>query len=131
MMGWQWHQLDHMQIICTSLHTDNCASTSPLSHLTSQFLQAGCPSCHPPNSVKALKVLKTNMSVNISKKVTRSSIVPEDQRGRYPGRRPTYDVHHKPSSTFCQPLVAVPALEHYFHLAATSLSGLVNRATCV
>ena len=23
MMGWQWHQPDHMQIICTSLQTDN------------------------------------------------------------------------------------------------------------
>jgi len=23
MMGWQWHQLDLMQIICTSLQTDN------------------------------------------------------------------------------------------------------------
>jgi len=22
MMGWQWHQLDHMQIICTSLQTE-------------------------------------------------------------------------------------------------------------
>jgi len=29
MMGWQWHQLDHMQIICTLLQTDNRASTSP------------------------------------------------------------------------------------------------------
>jgi len=29
MMGWQWHQLDRMQIICTSLQTDNHASTSP------------------------------------------------------------------------------------------------------
>jgi len=29
MMGWHWHQLDHMQIICTSLQTDNHASTSP------------------------------------------------------------------------------------------------------
>ena len=29
-MVWQWHQLDHMQIICTSLQTDNHASTSPL-----------------------------------------------------------------------------------------------------
>jgi len=28
MMGWQWHQLDHMQIICISLQTDNHASTS-------------------------------------------------------------------------------------------------------
>ena len=27
-MGWQWHQLDHMQIICTSLQTDNHVSTS-------------------------------------------------------------------------------------------------------
>jgi len=31
MMGWQWQQMDHMQIICTSLQTDNHASTSPLS----------------------------------------------------------------------------------------------------
>jgi len=31
MMWWQWHQLDHMQIICTSLQADNCASTSSLS----------------------------------------------------------------------------------------------------
>jgi len=36
--------------VCTSLQTDNHASTPPLS-----FLQAGCPSCRPTNSVKALK----------------------------------------------------------------------------
>ena len=36
--------------VCTSLQTDNLASTPPLS-----FLQAGCHSCHPTNSVKALK----------------------------------------------------------------------------
>jgi len=46
---WQWHQLGHMQV-CTSLQTDNHASTPPLS-----FLQAGCPSCRPNNSIKALK----------------------------------------------------------------------------
>ena len=46
---WQWHQLGRMQV-CTSLQTDNHASTPPLS-----FLQAGCPSCRPSNSVKALK----------------------------------------------------------------------------
>ena len=46
---WQWHQLGHMQV-CNSIQTDNHASTPPLS-----FLQAGCPSCHPTNSVKALK----------------------------------------------------------------------------
>jgi len=38
--------------VCTSLQTDNHASTPPLC-----FLQAGCPSCRPTNSVKALKAL--------------------------------------------------------------------------
>jgi len=46
---WQWHQLGQMQV-CTSLQTDNRTSTPLLS-----FLQAGCPSCRPTNSVKALK----------------------------------------------------------------------------
>ena len=46
---WRWHQLGHMQV-CTSLQADNHASTPPLS-----FLQAGCLSCCPTNSVKALK----------------------------------------------------------------------------
>jgi len=49
---WQWHQLGCMQV-CTSLQRDNHASTPPLS-----FLQAGCPSCRPTNSVKALKATK-------------------------------------------------------------------------
>jgi len=44
----EWHQLGHMQV-CTLLQTDNHASNPPLS-----FLQAGCPSCCPTNSVKAL-----------------------------------------------------------------------------
>jgi len=29
--GWHWHQLDHMQTICTSLQTDNHINTSSLS----------------------------------------------------------------------------------------------------
>jgi len=46
---WQWHQLGHMKV-CTSHQTDIRASTPPLS-----FLQAGCPSCRPTKTVKALK----------------------------------------------------------------------------
>jgi len=46
---WQWHQLDHMQI-CPLTQTYNHTGIPPLS-----FLQAGCPSCRPTNSVKALK----------------------------------------------------------------------------
>jgi len=48
--GWQWHQLGYMQV-CTSLQTHNHTSSPPLLC----FLQAGCPSCRPTNSVKALK----------------------------------------------------------------------------
>jgi len=49
MMGWQLHQLDRMQIIYTSLQTDNHANISPL------FLQARCPSCRRASSIKLLK----------------------------------------------------------------------------
>jgi len=48
---WQWHQLGHMQV-CISLQGRQI--TMPAPHLLS-FLQAGCPSCRPNNSVKALK----------------------------------------------------------------------------
>jgi len=50
MTGWQWHQLDHMQIICTSTRTDNYASTSSLSFYKPDALPA-----RPTKSVKALK----------------------------------------------------------------------------
>jgi len=43
----EWHQLDHMQITCTSLQT-----TSVPHH--SNFLQAKCSSWRPTNSVKGL-----------------------------------------------------------------------------
>jgi len=63
---WQWHPLGHMQV-CTSLQADNHASrpTPPLS-----FLQAGCPSCRPTNSVKVLKAcLREGMGEIICLKV--------------------------------------------------------------
>ena len=46
---WQWHQLDHMQV-CTSLQTDNHASTPPLS-----FLQAGCPTSSVKSKYKSMQ----------------------------------------------------------------------------
>jgi len=54
---WQWHHLGYMQV-CTSLQTDNHASTPPLS-----FLQAGCPSCRPTNSVKALFIIQASNAI--------------------------------------------------------------------
>jgi len=46
--------------VCTSLHTDNHASTPPLS-----FLQAGCPSCRPTNSIKALMAPVNNCTAKV------------------------------------------------------------------
>jgi len=47
MMGWHWYQLDHMQIICTSLQrlqTDKHTSTSsPLSFYRPDALPAAQP----------------------------------------------------------------------------------------
>ena len=62
---WQWHQLGHMQV-CTSLQTDNHASTPPLS-----FFQAGCPSGRPTNSVKAPKARYTKRAKPIEMPQTR------------------------------------------------------------
>jgi len=53
---WQWHQLDHMQV-CTSLQTDNHASTSPLSF-----------SRRPTNSIKALKALLKQLTIKIARR---------------------------------------------------------------
>jgi len=49
---WQWHQLGRIQV-CTSLQTDNHASTPPLCFFTGQM-----PFLLPTNSVKELKAKK-------------------------------------------------------------------------
>jgi len=58
---WQWHQLGHMQL-CTSLQTDNHASTPPLKFFTGRMLFL------PPNQqrqstegTQCLKTVKSNM----------------------------------------------------------------------
>jgi len=65
---WQWHQLGHTQV-STSLQTDNHANSPPFS-----FLQAGCPSCRPTNSVKALKAQESNQHTNICNQFTALNI---------------------------------------------------------
>ena len=59
-MGWQWHQLDHTQIICISFQTGNHASTSSLN-----FLHAGCSFWRPTSSVKALKAEQSADNRNV------------------------------------------------------------------
>jgi len=56
MMGWQWHQLDLIQIICTSLQTNNHISISSLNLCTGQmlFLRPNCVRA-ALNAIKALE----------------------------------------------------------------------------
>jgi len=49
---WQWQQLGSMQV-CILFQTDNHANHASIPPL--KYLQTGYPSCHPTNSVKALK----------------------------------------------------------------------------
>ena len=60
MMGWQWHQLNHMQIICISLQTDNHASTSS---------QAGCSSQNTEGKI-------TQMNIRMQSQVWLSCMTP-------------------------------------------------------
>ena len=53
---WQWHQLDHVQV-CTSLQTDNHASTSPV---TTQFFTGRMPFLSPNQQRQSTE--GTNMS---------------------------------------------------------------------
>jgi len=48
---WHWHQLGHMQTICTSLQTDNHASTPPVSFLQVFYR----PDALPATQLTALK----------------------------------------------------------------------------
>ena len=62
---------DYYMQVCTSLQTYNHASTPPLS-----FLQAGCTSCRPTNSVKALQARPTKDSKTCCDNLDISNQVP-------------------------------------------------------
>jgi len=67
--------------VCTSLQTDNHASTPPLS-----FLQARCPSCRPTNSVKALKAHQWQWHQLGYMQVCTSHLPPNQQRQSTEGK---------------------------------------------
>jgi len=62
MMGWQWHQLDHMQLICTSLQTDNHIRryTSPANFYRPD--RPTLPAAQPTASIITLIMLHAGIS---------------------------------------------------------------------
>jgi len=86
---WQRHQLGHMQV-CTSLQTDNHASTLPLSSL-----QAGCPSCRPTNDVKAPTIYHCIAQIHKNTTMLFSIymyILTEQTASKHPARKLSVDV---------------------------------------
>ena len=73
-MGWHWHQLDHMQIICTSLQTDNYGSTLLLSFYRPDAL----PAAQPTASKHRRQPLITQVSTEETKSKTRHAPVKLD-----------------------------------------------------
>ena len=65
---WQWHQLDHMQV-CTSLQTDNHASTPPLSFFTGRM-----PFLPPNQQCQSTEGLSVNMKRTKSQRSVNSTI---------------------------------------------------------
>jgi len=60
--GWQWHQLDHMQTICTSLQTDNHTNTSSVNFYRPHTLPDAKPtmSKHQAQGIYKKNKLKEN-----------------------------------------------------------------------
>jgi len=65
MMGWQWHQLDHVQIICTSLQTNNHASTSPLRFYSQMPFLPPNQQCQSTQGIPHMLKNNNNTSVNV------------------------------------------------------------------
>jgi len=73
---WQWHQLGHTQV-CTSLQTNNHASTPPLSFFTGRILPPNqqCQSTVRPIISKSTKFEGLAMAVDDQAEI--SSLIPQ------------------------------------------------------
>jgi len=52
--GWQWHQPDHMQTICTLIQTDNHTNTSSVNFYKPDALPDAQPTEHITNALTLL-----------------------------------------------------------------------------
>jgi len=126
---WQWHQLGHMQV-CISLQTDNHASAPPLS-----FLQAGCPSCHPTNSIKAPKAMSRKSSkINCRYPSSSSSDNGADVRFTYDPQRRAAHISFVQGIAYISIGIALPGSRPHFNpeipqlsIPNHGISGLKNR----
>jgi len=64
------------QVFCLSLQTDDHASTP------SHFLQAGCPSCRPTNSIKARSLIYTQTHTPFNGPLSKTTQVSQYQKGK-------------------------------------------------
>jgi len=131
-MRWQWHQLDHMQIVCTSLQTVNHASTSSLHFFTGRMLFL------MPNqqyqSIKG-KIVAALQQKNCKKVKAFPYSIPSVGPGADPGVQadsPQVTVSYTPGGRLplisARPAVTSPAAQHHRPLAGTKFYCLVTEA---
>jgi len=95
--------LSHMQI-CILTQTHNHASIPPLN-----FSQAGCPSCHPTNSVKALQATSKN-------KFTTLDVLPPTSVNQYTVLNYYQHLYHRHYMSILQPSAIASDILHISYL---------------
>jgi len=78
MIGWQWHQLDHMQIIRTSLQTDNHASTSSFKFF---YRPDALPDTQPTESSKHWRQMDNTAAATLMSPRAASRVTDRDTDG--------------------------------------------------
>jgi len=69
-IGWQWHQLDQMQIICTSLRTHNHNVTSSLIFYRPDALSGAQPTVSMDIWIDKVKLCKAKLRQEISRSLS-------------------------------------------------------------
>jgi len=135
MTRWQWHQLDHTQITCTSLQTDNHASTSSLNIYRPDALPDAQPTDQSTESIKVIPPPPPQPFYGPFSGITRGEPVPEENfwtvwckerlteadtptiwLGATPSRLTSAHLHHPPiflqvGCPSCRPTNSVKALK--------------------
>jgi len=105
--AWQWHQLGHMQV-CTSLQTDNHASTPPLSFFT------GWKPFLPPNNQhqSTEAVIQFNGQIIQNNQQQLQSSKKKDQSSHSLGYKKFQDFSRTPEAFFQDTVVSQQCLKY-------------------
>jgi len=114
-MGWQWHQLNHMQIICTSLQSDNHTSTTSLKFFTGRMCFLLPNQQHQNAEGKQGTYWLHNINLQFIKQPFYGPLSVTTRGNWYQKHSPTHTYPDDQSSFIC-----------FFHLLRSTASSLFN-----